>query len=116
MTISAEAQIILHTLHGIATENRAERAARDCVRAFNEQHERTPKDASPADRYKAMERAYRAFELAMPTLDTRPNIRAYIACVARGLQLRVFNSRQAQQRLYMAQVALSATQVRRSSK
>lgn len=48
-----------------------------------------------------------AFRLAMPVMETREDIRAYIACVAQGLNLEVFTGRDASQMLYAAQVALS---------
>lgn len=48
-----------------------------------------------------------AYRLAMPIMETREGIRAYIACVAQGLNLEVFNGNEASQMLYAAQVALS---------
>jgi hypothetical protein len=48
-----------------------------------------------------------AYRLAMPIMDTKEGIRAYIACVAQGMNLEVFGGAEASQMLYAAQVALS---------
>jgi hypothetical protein len=48
-----------------------------------------------------------AYKLAIPTMDSLPAIRAAIACIAQGINLEVFNGRDASQLLYSAQVALS---------
>jgi len=48
-----------------------------------------------------------AYRLAMPVMDTKEGIRAYIACVAQGMNLEVFGGAEASQMLYAAQVALS---------
>ena len=49
-----------------------------------------------------------AYKLAMPKMDTKPGIRAAIACIAQGIQLEVFDGRDGSQLLYAAQVALSS--------
>ena len=109
--MTQEATIILTILHGVATETRAQKAANECTRAFRKAYEDAMREGgSPtqATMLRARLQADKAFELAMPPLDTRANIRAYITAIGRGLQLRVFTPRHGQQLLYMAQVALSA--------
>jgi hypothetical protein len=56
---------------------------------------------------KAIRMATVAYKLAIPTMDSLPAIRAAIACIAQGINLEVFNGRDASQLLYSAQVALS---------
>jgi hypothetical protein len=48
-----------------------------------------------------------AYKLAMPSMDGLASIKAYIACVAQGIQFEVFGGRDGSQLLYAAQVALS---------
>lgn len=104
--------IILQMLHGVSAPTRAERAVLDCIRAFNETHKailaEAPDPAAIPARMKALDSAHKAYELAMPNLDSRASIRSFISCVARGAQMNVFTTRRATQLLYMAQVALSA--------
>jgi hypothetical protein len=57
----------------------------------------------------ALRMACVAYKLAMPKMDSLPAIRAYIACVAQGIQLEVFDGRDGSQLLYAAQVAISVT-------
>ena len=47
-----------------------------------------------------------AYKLAMPKMESLPSIRAYIAAIAQGIQLEVFDGRDGSQLLYAAQVAL----------
>lgn len=42
-------------------------------------------------------------------LDGEQSIRAYIACVAQGVNLRVLSGREGSQMLYAAQVVMSAS-------
>jgi hypothetical protein len=56
---------------------------------------------------KALRMASVAYKLAMPKMDNLPSIRAYISCIAQGIQLEVFDGRDGSQLLYAAQVALS---------
>jgi len=56
---------------------------------------------------KALRMASVAYKLAMPKMDSKPGIRAAIACIAQGIQLEVFDGRDGSQLLYAAQVALS---------
>ena len=55
---------------------------------------------------KALRMAQVAYKLAMPRMETLPSIRAYIATIAQGIQLEVFDGRDGSQLLYAAQVAL----------
>ncbi len=50
-----------------------------------------------------------AYRTALPSLEGRENVRAFIACVAYGLLLDVFIESQAKLLLYAAQVATSAS-------
>jgi hypothetical protein len=65
---------------------------------------------------KAMRMASVAYKLAMPKMDTKPAIRAAIACIAQGIQLEVFDGRDGSQLLYAAQVALSTLTERKRRK
>jgi hypothetical protein len=65
---------------------------------------------------KAMRMASVAYKLAMPKMDTKPGIRAAIACIAQGIQLEVFDGRDGSQLLYAAQVALSTLTERKRKK
>ena len=56
---------------------------------------------------KALRMASVAYKLAMPKMDSLPTIRAYVSCIAQGIQLEVFDGRDGSQLLYAAQVALS---------
>ena len=56
---------------------------------------------------KALRMASVAYKLAMPKMEALPSIRAYIACIAQGIQLEVFDGRDGSQLLYAAQVALT---------
>ncbi len=48
-----------------------------------------------------------AYRLAMPPMADKEAIHSYIACIAHGIQVGVFDGRDASQLLYAAQVALS---------
>ena len=65
---------------------------------------------------KALRMACVAYKLAMPKMDTKPAIRAAIACIAQGIQLEVFDGRDGSQLLYAAQVALSTLTERKRKK
>jgi hypothetical protein len=65
---------------------------------------------------KALRMASVAYKLAMPKMDTKPGIRAAIACIAQGIQLEVFDGRDGSQLLYAAQVALSTLTERKRKK
>jgi hypothetical protein len=49
-----------------------------------------------------------SFKLALPTLDSHANIKAFIGHVAQGIALGIFTGREGSQLLYAAQVALGA--------
>ena len=59
---------------------------------------------------KALRMAAVAYKLAMPKMRDLPTIRAYISCIAQGIQLEVFEGRDGSQLLYAAQVALALHQ------
>jgi len=59
---------------------------------------------------KALRMASVAYKLAMPKMRDLPSIRAYISCIAQGIQLEVFEGRDGSQLLYAAQVALALHQ------
>ena len=65
---------------------------------------------------KALRMASVAYKLAMPKMDSKPSIRAAIACIAQGIQLEVFDGRDGSQLLYAAQVALSTLTERKRKK
>ena len=57
-----------------------------------------------------------AYKLAMPKMDTKPGIRAAIACIAQGIQLEVFDGRDGSQLLYAAQAAMSTLKAKGKKK
>ncbi len=59
---------------------------------------------------KAVRMAAVAYKLAMPKMRDLPSIRAYISCIAQGIQLEVFEGRDGSQLLYAAQVAMALHQ------
>ena len=76
-----------------------------CIIAMSAERDRAVKEgATSSERRK---RAQIAYKLFMPALEDRESVKAYIACVAHGITLKVFNGRDASQMLYAAQVALS---------
>jgi hypothetical protein len=50
-----------------------------------------------------------AYKNKMPLMLDMPSIREYIACVAQGIQMEVFNGRDGSQLLYAAQVAITVS-------
>jgi hypothetical protein len=54
-----------------------------------------------------------AFKAAMPELSNKESIQAFIACVAKGMSLRVITQMEAKPMLYMAQTAISACKLER---
>ena len=65
---------------------------------------------------KALRMASVAYKLAMPKMDSLPTIRAYVACIAQGIQLEVFDGRDGSQLLYAAQVALTVLRQEKAKK
>ena len=59
---------------------------------------------------KAQRAAAGQYSLAMPPLSDHSQARAYVACVAQGLQIRVFDAKTASGLLYAAQVTASMIQ------
>jgi hypothetical protein len=57
---------------------------------------------------RAIKKANRAYREALPPLRGEENIRDFIACVAHGMALDVFDTKEASKMLYAAQVAASA--------
>jgi hypothetical protein len=57
---------------------------------------------------RAIKKAYKAYREALPPLRGSENIRDFIACVAHGLAIDVFDAREASKMLYAAQVAAAA--------
>jgi hypothetical protein len=57
---------------------------------------------------RAVKRANKAYREALPPLRGAENIRDFIACVAHGMAIEVFDTREASKMLYAAQVAASA--------
>ena len=73
----------------------------------------TEKGLSPG---RAVRMAAVAYKLAMPKMQDLSSIRAYIACIAQGIQLEVFEGRDGSQLLYAAQVALALHQKKGAKK
>jgi len=65
---------------------------------------------------KALRMASVAYKLAMPKMDSLPTIGAYVACIAQGIQLEVFDGRDGSQLLYAAQVALTVSRQSKAKK
>jgi DNA-binding IclR family transcriptional regulator len=78
---------------------------RTCIRAFSEEADRAEQEGCSG--WERKKRAMMAYKLAMPVMDSRGAVLAYIACVAQGINLKVFSGRDGSQMLYAAQVALS---------
>jgi hypothetical protein len=57
---------------------------------------------------RAVKKANKAYREALPPLRGAENIRDFIACVAHGMAIEVFDIREASKMLYAAQVAASA--------
>lgn len=100
-------------LHNITSEaappsdrtTRAIKAAEECKAAWSAAYDHAKAEGQPAA--KALRQASVAYKLAMPRMDTLPNIRAAITCIAQGIQLEVFDGRDGSQLLYAAQVAMT---------
>jgi hypothetical protein len=84
---------------------RTQKALDHCKAEWSQAHDVAREKGHPSA--KALRMAQVAYKLAMPTMDGLPSIRAYIACIAQGIQLEVFDGRDGSQLLYAAQVALS---------
>lgn len=71
------------------------------------------KPYSSKDEKATISRAAVHYRLAMPSMETYEGIHAYIACVAQGIALGIFNGRDGSQLLYAAQVAISVVNQQR---
>lgn len=65
---------------------------------------------------KANRMAAIAYKLAMPKMEDVASIKAYIATIAQGIQLEVFDGRDGSQLLYAAQVAMQVHQSKGAKK
>ena len=89
---------------------RCSQAMENAYRAALSTRERDEPEFMRANR--AEKTAAKAYREAMPPLSGSENIRSFIACVAQGLLLKVFNSSESTQLFYAAQVANSAASKR----
>lgn len=78
---------------------------RECKAAWTRAHDLAKSKGHTA--VKAQRMASVAYKIAMPKMNSATAIKAYVACVAQGIQLEVFDGRDGSQLLYAAQVALS---------
>jgi hypothetical protein len=85
--------------------SRTDRALAHCQAEWTRAYELAQTKGLTAS--KALRMASVAYKLAMPKMDSLPTIRAYVSCIAQGIQLEVFDGRDGSQLLYAAQVALS---------
>jgi len=85
--------------------SRTDRAMAECKTAWSQAYELAQSKGLTAN--KALRMASVAYKLAMPKMDSLPTIRAYVSCIAQGIQLEVFDGRDGSQLLYAAQVAIS---------
>ena len=101
--------VILHAMASVAPPRdrttRASKALALCKAEWTHAYTLAKEKGLPAN--KALRMASVAYKLAMPKMDSLPTIRAYVACIAQGIQLEVFDGRDGSQLLYAAQVALS---------
>lgn len=85
--------------------SRTTKALELCRAEWTRAYELAQEKGQPAA--KALRMAQVAYKLAMPKMESLPSIRAYIATIAQGIQLEVFDGRDGSQLLYAAQVALA---------
>ena len=79
------------------------------LKAYTDQCEKfKATDRGPKDRTAALERACIYYRLAMPAMESYESIHAYIACVAQGIALGIFNGRDGSQLLYSSRLALAS--------
>jgi hypothetical protein len=99
---------ILAMIHGVAAKQQQKSymadALKRCERAFRNAYLRTKAEGNEYGADSAGRDAYKA---ALPALDTVEEIRAYIACVAQGINLGVYDGKDGSQLLYAAQIAIS---------
>jgi hypothetical protein len=85
--------------------SRVQKAIEHCANEWKQAYELA--QSKGLQSAKAIRMATVAYKLAIPPMESLPAIRAAIACIAQGINLEVFNGRDASQLLYSAQVALS---------
>jgi hypothetical protein len=82
-----------------------------CMKAYTDRCGRAKGNAhTRAEKTLTVSQAIVMYRLALPALDSFEDIHAFIACVAQGVAIGVFNGRDGSQLLYAAQVALSVVQ------
>ncbi len=81
-------------------------ALENCVKAYCDAHAVT--GANGKSEYECVRVAGIAYRKALPTTSTLADIQAFIACVAQGINYRVYEGQESSQLLYAAQVALTA--------
>ena len=77
-----------------------------CIRANNEAY-RKAREAGFSE-LSASQAGDKAYRRSMPPLAGREDIRNFIACVAHGMLLLIFDAKEASRLIYAAQVAYSA--------
>lgn len=91
------------------TESHSNPAIAHCIEASRKDMEEAR--LAGADKYTILcaGREREPYRAALPPLDGRENVRAFIACVAHGMLLNLFIDSGAKLLLYAAQVATSAS-------
>lgn len=108
----------LEMLQAVADDQiSASDAVQKCVQAYEEAYARHAKTTDGRENsWHCDEHAKQAFKLAMPTLASRAEIHEFVACVAWGALLQVFNAQETSRLLYAAQVSFSTIEQKRSRK
>jgi hypothetical protein len=94
--------ILIRRFEAITNVSKRNPAVRACVLAG--QH--ALRTSNPEDDVETYWDICNAYSNAMPSLDGYENIRDYIACIAHGMLLGVFDSVDGPKHLYAAQIAL----------
>lgn len=89
------------------TESHSNPAIAHCIEASRQDTEEAR--LAGADTYTILCAGKEPYRAALPPLDGRENVRAFIACVAHGMLLNMFIDSGAKLLLYAAQVATSAS-------
>jgi hypothetical protein len=88
-----------------ASSDPSEHAIARCWNAYTARYQEARDHKT--EEWRAINLAEEAYKSAMPTLGSRENIRAFVACVAHGVLAEVFDGAAASKLLYAAQVAIS---------
>jgi hypothetical protein len=96
---------LIHAVAAPPSSDPVDRAIARCRTAYTSTYQQC-KDNRLSE-YETEKRAGEQFKLAMPSLGTRDNIRAFVACVAHGVLINVMDGTEAARMLFAAQVALS---------